>query len=200
MSYKIHLETSYKVLLSCIAVWFPDIWCWLRYATGHPQQSFQMHRTEHFWSSCWNPKHHPRLGPQFQQSAIAELKSFFISTWTAASGSFKVISLFIWLLVCLHHLGLSSSLFWSLVALACFLFHSCLHPSVSLPMPWQWPAAFSPDTECTLPRAEPVSLILLNGMWGGGRKMFHFSLNEKNVRLFTVTKTPKWNTLGGLFF
>ena len=30
--------------------------------------------------------------------------------------------------------------------------------------------------------------------------MFHFSLNKKNVRLFNVTKTPKWSTLGGLFF
>lgn len=162
MSYKVHLETSYEVLLqlSCIAVWFPDLWCWLRSATGHPQHSFQMHRTEHLWSSCWNPKHHPGLGPQFQQSEIAKLKLFFISTQTAVSGSFKVMGLFMWFLVCLHHLGLSGSLFWSLVALGCFLFHSCLDPSVSLHMPWQWCAAFSPDTECKLPRAGPVSLIL----------------------------------------
>ena len=30
--------------------------------------------------------------------------------------------------------------------------------------------------------------------------MFYLSLNKKNVRLFTVTKTLKWNILGELFF
>lgn len=30
--------------------------------------------------------------------------------------------------------------------------------------------------------------------------MFYLSLSKKNVRLFTVTKTLKWNILDELFF
>lgn len=101
--------------------------------------------------------------------------------------------------------GLPWLLILGSVGLSCsFLFLACdfIPVSVSLHIPpVKRCAACSPVTECT-PSAQ--SWVCQSDLVGWDvrrrRKMFYFSLNKKNVRLFTVTKTLKQNILGELFF
>lgn len=158
-----------------------------------------MHGTEHLCSSCWTPQYHPALGSQFQQSRITGVKFFFITPWTAASGSYKVMSSPPWILVNLASPAgpLQLLILWS-VGLGCSFFSAYdSNPAfVSLHIPVvKWRATFCPVTECTPSAQSWVCQSDLVG-WDVRRRkqMFSFSLNKRNVRLLTVTKTSQWTS------
>lgn len=177
-----------------------------------------MHWTEHFWSSWWNPKHHPELGPQFQQPEITGVKLFCISAWAGAPGSFKVMGSIMWILVifsspaglqwwfilgsiCLDCLLINLLIYYFMNSLI-YLFSCNFVPvSVILHIPVvKWHAAFSPVTECTPSTQSWVcqSDLVVGMREGGGR--FSLVYEQEKCQTLHCYKNSEVEHLGWAVF